>query len=278
MGAISSLTIDKLAKMIDHTLLDPSSTYSKLERLCNEAVKYGFGAVCINPVHVSLASKLLKSTAVKVCSVIGFPFGATPTKVKVFETRCVIEDGVEEVDMVINIGALRSGDYVRVRNDIDAVVEAASGSVVKVIIETGYLTDEEKVKACQLAKEARAHFVKTSTGFGPFGAFPSDVKLMRRVVGSKMGVKAAGGIKDFNDALRLIRAGANRLGTSASVSIIEGFEWAKYSKAWFIEEIPCKICPSRHSNLTKQPKEVYRYYKSKCRTCPDRKYNVFYEK
>jgi len=214
-------TKKELAKMMDHTLLDPSSTYSKLEKLCKEAIRYGFGAVCINPVHVRLASQLLRNSGVRVCTVVGFPFGATPTKVKAFETSLAVADGADEVDMVMNVGALRSRDYDYVKDDIEAVVKAAEGAVVKVIIETGYLTDKEKVRACLIAKDARAHFVKTSTGYGPSGASVHDVRLMRKTVGSEMGVKAAGGIRHFNQACRLIMAGANRLGTSRSVAILE---------------------------------------------------------
>jgi len=278
MKVDTTITKEKLAKMIDHTLLEPSATYEKIEKLCKEALTYGFASVCINPFHAARAAKLLNGSDVKVCCVVGFPFGATTPEVKAFETRNAIENGAQEIDMVINIGALRSKDYELVKKDIQAVVEAARGATVKVIIEAGFLTDEEKVKACELAKEAGAHFVKTSTGFGPMGALPSDVKLMRKIVGDEMGVKAAGGIRDFRDALRLIEAGANRLGTSASIPIVEGLEWMKFSKSWFIEEIPCKICPSRHASLAKQPKEVFLYYKERCKACPDKEYNRFYEK
>ena len=221
MNTCSSLTIEKLAKIMDHTLLDPSSTYAMIRNHCSESAKWSFGAVCINPVHVRLASKVLRNTEVKVCTVIGFPLGSTLTRVKAFETSHAIADGADEVDMVINIGALRSRDYDYVRDDIEAVVKAAEGAVVKVIIETGYLTDKEKVKACLIAKDARAHFVKTSTGYGPSGASVHDVKLMRQTVRNEMGVKAAGGIRHFDQACRLVKAGANRLGTSRSIRIME---------------------------------------------------------
>lgn len=278
MKVDTTMTKEKLAKMIDHTELKPSATYEKIEKLCQEALTYDFATVCVNPFHVSSAAELLRGSDVKVCCVVGFPFGATTSEVKTFETRNAIENGAQEIDMVINIGALRSKDYELVKRDIEAVVEAAQGAIVKVIIETGFLTDEKKVKACELAKEAGASFVKTSTGFGPMGALPSDVKLMRKTVGDEMGVKAAGGIRDFRSALRLIQAGADRLGTSASIPIIEGLEWMKFSKSWFIEEIPCKICPSRHASLAKQPKKVFLYYKDKCKICPNKEYNRFYEK
>jgi deoxyribose-phosphate aldolase len=216
-------TKKELAEMMDHTLLDPSSTYGELEKLCEEAIRYGFGAVCINPVHVRLASQLLRDRGVKVCTVIGFPFGATPKRVKAFETSLAVADGADEVDMVMNVGALRSRDYDCVKDDIEAVVRAAKAAVVKVIIETGYLTDKEKVKACLIAKEARAQFVKTATGYGPSGASVHDVRLMRKTVGGQMGVKAAGGIRHFNQVCRLVMAGANRLGTSRSVAILKEF-------------------------------------------------------
>jgi len=195
---------------------------------CKESAKWNFNAVCVNPVHVCLASKLLRNTEVKVCTVIGFPFGATLTKVKAFEASLAIADGADEVDMVMNIGALRSKDYDYVRDDVEAVVKAAEGAVVKVIIETGHLTDREKAKACLIAKDARAHFVKTSTGYGPSGASVHDVKLMRQTVRSEMGVKAAGGIRHFSQAYQLVKAGANRLGTSRSIAILKELSSASY--------------------------------------------------
>ena len=223
MGASSSLTIDKLAKMIDHTLLVPSSTYTTIRNHCKESAKWNFGAVCINPVHVHLASGLLRNTEVKVCTVIGFPFGATPARVKAFETSLAVAEGADEVDMVMNVGAFRSRDYDYVKDEIEAVVMAAKGVVVKVIIETGYLTDKEKVRACLIARDARAHFIKTATGYGPSGASVHDVRLISRTVGGQMGVKAAGGIRHLKQACQLIMAGANRLGTSRSVAILKEF-------------------------------------------------------
>jgi len=274
----TSITGEELAKYIDHTELNPSAEYKKIERLCEEALRYGFQSVCVNACHVSRCAKLLRDSDVKVGCTVGFPLGATTSEVKAFETMNAVENGADEIDMVINIGALRSEDYELVKKDIEAVVKAAKGRVVKVIIESGFLTDEEIVKACELSKEAGAHFVKTSTGFGPMGATPKHVRLMRKTVGNEMGVKAAGGIRDFRSALRLIKAGANRLGTSAGVSIIDGMEWAKFSDSWFVEEIPCKICPSRFASLDKLPSKVFLYYKEKCRSCPDKEYNRFYEK
>lgn len=209
--------------MIDHTLLKPDATKDQVVKLCEEAKQYGFASVCVNPTHVSLASSLLKGTPVKVCTVIGFPLGATTPTAKAIETRDAIANGADEVDMVINVGALKSGDYDLVKRDIEAVVEAARGrALVKVILETALLTDEEKVKACLLAKIAGADFVKTSTGFGPGGATVDDVRLMRKVVGADMGVKASGGIRDLESARKMIEAGASRIGASASVAIVKG--------------------------------------------------------
>ncbi len=211
-----------LARLIDHTLLKPEATMSDIEKLCDEARKYGFASVCINPSYVPLCAKLLRGTDVKVCTVIGFPLGATLTAVKAFETEHVIRDGAQEVDMVINVGMLKSGQYEYVENDIFAVVSTARRYRVltKVILETGLLTDEEKVKACILAKRAGADFVKTSTGFGKGGATVGDIALMRRVVGSAMGVKASGGVRTREDALAMVAHGADRIGASASVKIV----------------------------------------------------------
>lgn len=211
-----------LAGMIDHTLLKPDATIAEIEKLCDEARKYGFASVCINPGYVSLSAKLLRGTDVKVCTVIGFPLGATLTAVKAFETEHAIRDGAGEVDMVINVGMLKSGQYDYVENDIFAVVSTAKRYRVlsKVILETGMLTDEEKVKGCVLAKRAGADFVKTSTGFGKGGATVGDIALMRRVVGSAMGVKASGGVRSREDALAMVAHGADRIGASASVKIV----------------------------------------------------------
>ncbi len=217
------ITEEKLAMMIDHTQLKAYATYSDIEKLCKEAKEYGFGHVSVNPCHVSRCARLLRGTDVKVDSVIGFPLGAMRPEVKAFEAMRAVEDGADEVDMVINIGALKSGDYDLVKRDIRGVVKAARGRVVKVIIEACYLTDEEKVKACELAREAGASFVKTSTGFGPGGATVHDVKLMRKAVGRDMGVKAAGGIHTAEEAIAMIEAGADRIGASRSVQIMEGY-------------------------------------------------------
>lgn len=221
----------ELARMIDHTLLKPEATVEQVTQLCMEAKKYNFASVCVNPSYVPLCAKLLKDTSVKVCTVIGFPLGATSTKAKAFETEQAIEDGATEVDMVINIGMLKSGMYDYVENDIFAVVSTArrNNVLVKVIIETALLTDEEKVKACLLAKRAGADFVKTSTGFSKGGATAGDIALMRKVVGSAMGVKASGGVRTREEALEMVRSGADRIGASASVKIISAEKDTKKS-------------------------------------------------
>jgi deoxyribose-phosphate aldolase len=200
--------------------------YVNQAQLCYEARKFQFISVCVNPTYVKLCADLLRGSEVLVCTVIGFPLGATPTEVKVFETQQAVRDGATEVDMVINVGALKSRDYELVERDIASVARAchAGNAILKVIIEAALLTDEEKVAACQLAKVAGADFVKTSTGFGPGGATAEDVALMRRVVGPRIGVKAAGGIRTYSDAQKMIAAGASRIGASASVKIIEGVQ------------------------------------------------------
>jgi deoxyribose-phosphate aldolase len=213
-----------LAGLIDHTLLKPEATKQQIEELCAEAKKYGFASVCINPSYVPLCARLLKDTAVKVCTVIGFPLGASSTATKVFESEQALRDGAQELDMVINIGMLKSREYEYVENDIFGVVSTAKryGALTKVILETCLLTDEEKVKGCLLAKRAGADFVKTSTGFAKSGATAGDVALMRRVVGTAMGVKAAGGVRSREEALALVASGADRIGASASVKIVSG--------------------------------------------------------
>jgi len=213
-----------LAAVIDHTLLRPHATKEEVERLCYEAAAYGFKTVCVSPVLVADAVRLLRGTLVGVCSVAGFPLGTHLATTKAHEAREAVRAGAAEVDMVIRIGALREGDDRAVLNDIRAVVEAADGRAVKVILETCYLTEEEKVRACILAVEGGASFVKTSTGYGPAGATAEDVTLMRRTVGENLGVKAAGGIRTLADAFRMIQAGANRLGTSGSVAILKELE------------------------------------------------------
>jgi deoxyribose-phosphate aldolase len=213
-----------LARLIDHTLLRADATRDDIRRLCQEAKKFDFWSVCVNPTYVRLATEVLKRTGVKVCSVVGFPLGASVSKVKAFEAENAVIDGAREIDMVINIGALRSRDHELVRRDIQEVVDRVKGleksTVVKAIIEASLLTRNEKVLACKLVKEAGADFVKTSTGFNGSGATVDDVRLMRTVVGPNFGVKAAGGIKTYLDAMTLIKAGANRIGTSSGVQIV----------------------------------------------------------
>jgi deoxyribose-phosphate aldolase len=212
-----------VASMIDHTLLKPDATRHDIEELCREAAKFNFATVCVNPTWVALAAERLASTAVKVCSVVGFPLGATTPDVKEYETRRAIFDGAREIDMVINVGSLKSGDLRRVERDIEAVTAVCrdAGALSKVIIEAALLTDDEKVTACTIAKAAAADYVKTSTGFGPGGATVADVALMRRIVGPDMGVKAAGGVRDLEGLKAMVAAGASRVGASAGVKIVQ---------------------------------------------------------
>lgn len=213
-----------IAGMIDHTLLKPDATADQIAQLCYEARKYKFASVCVNPTHVKLCAELLQGTQVKVCTVIGFPLGASAPEVKAFEAQTALKDGATEIDMVLNIGALKAGDLTLVARDIHEVVKVghAAGAIVKVIIETALLNEDEKVTACLLCKEAGADFVKTSTGFSGGGATVDDVNLMRRVVGPDMGIKASGGVRDFEDAQNMVKAGATRLGASAGVKIVQG--------------------------------------------------------
>ena len=221
-GVVSLRNPADLARIIDHTLLKPEATYNEIERLCAEAREYGFASVCVNPTNISLAARLLGDSPVKVCTVIGFPLGATTYQVKAVEAKEAVASGAAEIDMVINIGALKSGFYNLVYQDIKAVVEAAScQALTKVIIETCLLNTEEKIKACLLAQYAGADFVKTSTGFGKGGATVEDVALMCLVTGGGMGVKASGGIRDLATAEAMVNAGANRIGASAGVKIIQ---------------------------------------------------------
>jgi deoxyribose-phosphate aldolase len=212
-----------LAQYIDHTLLKPDAPLTAFDTLCKEAVEYGFKSVCVNSSRVPDVTKKLQGTPVLVCSVVGFPLGAMDTRVKAFETRRAIEEGAKEIDMVINVGALKSGDLKTVAEDIRAVRRATrSATILKVILETCLLTDAEKVLACELAKQAEADFVKTSTGFSSGGATVADIALMRRAVGPDMGVKASGGVRDAATARAMIAAGATRLGTSSGVAIVTG--------------------------------------------------------
>lgn len=213
-----------IAAMIDHTLLKPEATPAQIEKLCTEAAEYHFASVCVNPVYIPLAARLLKGTGVKVCCVVGFPLGAIAPEQKAAEAASCAAMGAEELDMVIHVGAAKVGDWALVQRDIEGVVKAAAGHTVKVIIETCLLTDEEKVKACEAAKAAGAHFVKTSTGFSTGGATTHDIALMRKTVGPEMGVKASGGIRDYETAMAMIEAGANRIGASAGIAIVAAAE------------------------------------------------------
>lgn len=213
----------QLAAMIDHTLLRADATQAEIARLVEEAKKYGFASVCVNPTWVAFAAEGLAGTEVKVCTVIGFPLGASTSRTKAFETSDAIAGGAAEIDMVVNIGALKDGRDDEVEADIRAVVEAASGkAIVKVIIETSLLTEEEKVRACQCAVRAGADFVKTSTGFSTGGATAEDISLMRKTVGPDIGVKASGGVRSLEDMQRMVAAGATRIGASSGVKIMEG--------------------------------------------------------
>ena len=212
------------AKFIDHTLLKPESTRQQIDQIIDEAKEYNFKSICVNPTHVKYAAERLNDSGVLVCTVIGFPLGATTTATKIFETEDAIKNGATELDMVINIGALKDGRFEDVQKDIEGVVGAANGKTVKVIIETVLLSDEERVKASELAKAAGADFVKTSTGFAGGGATPEDVKLMKDTVGDELEVKASGGVRSLEDFNKMIDAGATRIGASAGVQIIQGLE------------------------------------------------------
>jgi len=212
----------KLNKYIDHTILKPKTTQEQVEKILSEAKEYDFASVCVNPTWVSLAAESLKDSDVKVCTVIGFPLGANTSAVKAFETEDAIANGADEIDMVINVGALKAGNDALVLDDIKAVVDASGDKLVKVIIEACLLTDDEKVRACQLSKEAGADYVKTSTGFSTGGATVADVALMRKTVGPDMGVKASGGARSYEDGIAFIEAGASRIGASSGVAIMNG--------------------------------------------------------
>ena len=286
---------EQMAGLIDHTELKPHVLRRKIRSLCDEAHTHHFATVCINSSWVREASDYLKSKSsqVGVASVVGFPLGQMSTESKAFEAADAIRNGATEIDMVINVGKVREmtaspgteSQAMRefVRDDISAVVRKADGAPVKVILETGFLTDQEIVEASRISEEAGAAFVKTSTGFGPMGAYPAHLKLMRDAVGDRLGVKAAGGVTNFLEAIRSIYAAANapsllrpdkfRIGTSNGINIVNSLSWAKYDDSWFVEEIPCKICPSNY--VSKQPLEIQTVYVRKCRTCPENAYRKF---
>ena len=214
----------EIAQMIDHTLLIATATSAQVKEICAQATQYGFASVCINPCYVPLVAKELAGTQVKTCTVIGFPLGANTLAVKAFETADAVASGADEIDMVINVGAAKEGNFELVEREIKAVVEAAAGKLVKVIIETCYLTDEEKQLACKAAVNAGANFVKTSTGFGTGGATAHDVQLMKSSITAHMCVKASGGVRDYDGAVEMINAGASRVGASAGIAIVEKAE------------------------------------------------------
>ena len=215
--------MDNIARLIDHTILKPETSKEQVKKVCEEAKEHNFASVCVNPYYVEYVSELLRDSDVKVTSVIGFPLGSTTKEVKAYEATNAIENGADELDMVINIGALKDGDDQIVKEDIKAVVNAAAGkAIVKVIIETSLLSEEEKIRACKLSVEAGADFVKTSTGFSTGGATEEDIKLMRSTVGPDLGVKASGGVRDRETAIKMVDAGATRIGASSSVSIVNG--------------------------------------------------------
>jgi deoxyribose-phosphate aldolase len=267
---------EELAKIIDLTELTPNKPAGSMKRLCDEAKAYHFHSVCVNPFWTRFCASELKDMDVKIDTVVGFPLGQTTTEEKVFETERAIEEGTNEIDMVMNVAAFKDKGYDFVRGEIEAIVEAAGGNTVKVILETGYLTYEEIPQACGIAKKARADFVKNSTGFGPLGANVPHIVLMREAVGDNFGVKAAGGIDDFRDALRMIAAGANRIGSSAGVKIIDGYRWAKRA-GWPVEEIPCRLCPTHKATYESMPDDISQYYKTKCADCRYKEYDRFYE-
>lgn len=240
-------------KTIDHTLLKPDATTEQIKKVCDEAKQYGFASVCVNPSNIAYVAQQLQGSRVSPCCVVGFPLGATMPEVKAFETKRCIAVGATEIDMVINVGAAKSGNWSLVQKDIEEVVLAAKGkALVKVIIETCLLTDDEKVKACQAAKTAGADFVKTSTGFSTGGATPSDVRLMRQTVGPVMGVKASGGVRDYASAMEMLNAGATRLGTSNGVSIAKAMAGEATEKSACIGCGKCTgQCPTSTVSIVK---------------------------
>lgn len=267
---------EELAGIIDHTELSPNEPAGSMEKLCDEAKEYNFHAVCVNPFWTRFCVSELEGSDVKIDTVIGFPLGQTTQEEKVFEAKRAIEEGADEVDMVMNIGVFEDGGYDFIRDEIKSVVEAAEGSTVKVILETGYLTYEDIPKACKIVKESGADYVKNSTGFGPLGATVPHITLMRKAVGEDFGVKAAGGISNFKDALRMIAGGADRIGSSSGVKIIDGYRWAKRT-GWPVEEVPCHLCPSHQATFEDMPQEISQYYREKCETCQYKEYDKYYE-
>lgn len=256
----------ELAGMIDHTELKPYKPIRSIIELCNEAKRYNFHSVCVNPFWTKLCNSELRDSEVKIVTAIGFPLGQTTLEEKVFETEQAIEEGADELDMVMNIGAFRNRDYEFTIREIKSVVEAAEDNTVKVIIETGYLTYEDINKACEIVRKAGADYVKNSTGFGPLKATIPHIISMRKSVSKGFGVKAAGGIRDYRDALRMIAAGADRIGSSSGVNIIKSYE-NKRDTSVPISENPCTLCPSNKSKVNNMPGYIANYYIGKCDNC-----------
>lgn len=261
-----SITREELAGMIDHTNLSAYTTKESIKKLCDEAENYGFHSVTINPYYTKLCGKHLEGKNIAINPVVGFPLGQTTTEVKVFETKKAIEDGAKEIDMVMNIGGFRDKDYDFVKKDIEAVVNAADKKIVKVIIETSYLTYEEVIKASEIVKKSGADYVKNGTGFGAYGSNIPHIYLMRKAVGEDFGVKAAGGIHSFRDAARMVAAGADRIGASGSLGIMDSYEKAG-PEDWEIGEDFCSLCPAEMVSADEVPVDVFRYYKSFCEDC-----------
>lgn len=260
------VTAEELAGMIDHTILSPYATENSLERLCEEAKVHGFKSVAVNPYYTRFCADQLKGEDVEVDTMVGFPLGQTTSEDKVSEAERAVEDGATEIDMVMNIGAFRDEKYEFVEDEIRAVIDAAESNLVKVIIESGYLTYEKVREASELVKDAGADFVKNSTGFGPLGANIPHIRLMREAVGGDFGVKAAGGIRDFRDALRMIAAGADRIGASSGVEIVKSYKASDREDRETVE-VPCNICPSKMISASEVPESIFEYYDSKCSNC-----------
>ena len=261
----TKISPEELARMIDHTNLKPFSTKKEISKLCDEAIKFNFAAVCVNSSFISYCKVLLKKSDIGLASVVGFPLGACSTKTKAIETTEAVNNGANEIDMVMNVGSLREGNYSAVEQDISKVVKAADGACVKVILETGFLTDDQIIEACKISKNAGAHFVKTSTGFGPMGAFYDHIVLMRQTVGPEFGVKASGGIRDARTAVRLVNAGANRLGASAGVVIVRNLATVIDEGTWYLSDgdNPESLYSCSAADPKKQPKDVYDFYMQK---------------
>ncbi len=260
------ISSEKLAGMIDNTELSSYKTEKSIKSFCKKTKKYNFHSVCVNPYYTKFCSNQLQKNDIIVDTVIGFPLGQTTTQEKVFETLTAFEDGAEEIDMVMNVAALKDGKYDFVKEEINEIVDTAGSNPVKVIIEAPYLTYKEIIKACKIAEESGASFVKNSTGFAPYGANIVHTYIMKRSVGKNTKIKAAGRIKNFRSALRIISAGADRIGTSSGLEIIESYESLK-ERNWSPEKIPCNLCPSQKISSKKIPEPISDYYKSLCSKC-----------